>query len=696
MRFKTATLIRLTAFCFVLVCLQPVLAQRTARYQTGDIIHYYKFSDWKEGTVVAVNKKGAVLVNVGSGRQEVFVPSAVRWPYEAGALARSREWSDASGTFKIEAAPIGIVGEKVRLRKPDMAELEVELGLLSDSDQRYLSRIKRQAGTLAGGVPTHPELETFAGSDSSLGKVVLPFSPNGKTIAIEPDPIPDYMRLKEGSVVFPKPDDSDELSLVLPIGGPDAWLLTALSNERDDNFPTRLIWASIAKRKISSVLMLPVGEVVLDYHPRSHRLLTYNQIKSEDIGFDKQIALTLWEVLPTDEAITPVMRWDGSASNKRWDKPWGRIIDGNLVLHRRDKQEYVCWDTSKKEVRYVVKQEAHNAPKPIMSGSNRYVFLPEAEQIRIFNPIDGAVITTLPVENGCSGLAVSDDGKKLAVLDRNSLAVFDLTDPASKPRKYQAETIGSYWETDLGWYGSDRILVHSTFEMAMFSLKHKMPVWNYRFGHGTVRGDDTHRTKVVINDHLAFGASFYERGNRGFVVGNVELPGPLVEERIAEFDFDNIHVMEKGVTVQLVVDCGKHNEYVWHTLNEKIRENGWILTEGDAHAIMEARMYRGNTQATTYELSDGRRETVSFTPHISSLRVIVDNEDVWVSSTQTGAPGYIRLRSGESVQSKVGQYEQTDPIFFGSRHIPAQLVHPKWKKGMGTTGVTTRGLIPEK
>jgi len=688
----------------MLVTLASVLPLEAAgRFSPGDLVQIQFLGDWKNGTVVDVNRRGDVLVEyefAGKLSRKAYAANEVRFVYEENAIAPSRTWSDPTGNFKITAAPLGISNGKIRLRKADMTELEVDVEKLSDVDQRYIARLQKDAGTSAAGIPNYPPLERFSGDQNFTGKVASPFGAEDGRVAIAPDPIPAYLRLREGGVAFPKPDFWDELNIILPVGGPDSWLLTAVSNSQRNNkeIPTRLIWASITNKKVSKVQMLPMGEVVLDYHAPSHRLLTYNKL--DDEVFSSRFGLTLWEVMPTDDAVKPLIRWDGSNPDESREEPWARIIDGRLVLHKRGKQEYVGWDVEQKAMTYKVNQESFFAPDAVLSGGGAYVFLPEDKQVRIFDSQTGTAITSIPAPNGSSGVAVSEDGRKCAVLDRNTITLYDLTNAETPPQIYQAETIGTPFTAELAFVGNDRIMVNSWNSMTLFSLEQKMPIWTYEFDLSAAREKEGRRIKTIVNNHLVYGATLRSGRETGFAVGNVELPGPLVDEKVAAMDRDELNIITPGTKVRLEVRCEEHSPRVYNALLAKIKENGWVLAQADATAVMYADMTIGKPQRTTYQIRGRfggveREETVTFTPRISSLKLTVEDKVVWSSGTSNGAPPFVSLREGNSIQGEVSSYQKANPGFFEQVDIPAELIDPKYKNGLGTTQVTTRGLIPQ-
>lgn len=677
-----------------------------ARYKKGDVVEVYYFNEWREGLVLDTNKRGDVLVSYTFGgstiqRQQTFKEEAVRYPFEADALGRARSWSDPTGSFRITAAALRVVNEKVILRKEDMTTIDVPLNKLSDNDQRYLDRIQKELGPVAAGVPEHPPLEQFAGAGAFQGGYAVSFMERETDRGLPPDPIPEYLRLREGGAAFTTSDQSfsNNLGVILPVGGPDSWLLASVERRygSDQKIPTRLVWASITKKKMETYQLLPPGESVLDYHPPSNLLLTYNrEDKRGDRGYDKAVNLTLWKTLPSQQHIEPVMRWSADGKGRSSSQPWARIVDGKIVLQMRDANEYVGWNIQEKRVEYIVQQESVGEAMPVLSGGRKYVFLPEETQVRVFDAGTGEIITSVPAREGAHGIALNDACTQLAVLDTSKLTIWDLRDLKGEPREYQAEALGGNSRSQMSWLGDDRLMVADYGVTRLFSLSQKMVIWSYKFNYETVREDRGARLRHVINDHLVYGATVREGTTRGFAVGNVRLPGPHVDEVVGRVGQVNTTILQPGSKVRLEVRCGdQFNHEVYTALVEKIEKNGWILTQNEPTGIvMHADMTTGETQSVTYVSSNaGYMETVTVSPKMSSLVIKVGDQTVWQTRTRTGVPDRMYLRSDTTVQQEIDRYQQPNPRIFHYSKIPPTITDPQYKDGLGTTDVTTRGLV---
>lgn len=659
------------------------------RFSAGDDVEVHYLGSWRPAKVVSANARGEVLLEyefAGRSHRRAFKQNEVRFKYEEGALTQLRTWTDSTGNFKIKAVLLGSDGDAITLRKPDLSEIKVPIAKLSTSDQSYVQRIIKAAGA-AGKMFKLPPLEKFADNPAP------PKNAAEQQAALTPDPLPAYVTLKQGGTAFAKADSRESITAVMAIGGPDGWLLAATKNESEK--PSRLLWISAEKNKGEGHQLLPPGEIVLDYHAPSHRLLTYTEYKDHKT-YGNATVLTLWEVLPTDKDAKAIIRWDATVDwTKKPGEPWARLINGDVVLHRAKKHEFVGWDTAKKEVGYRVIQESFFAPDPALSPGRRYLLMPNDKKVHIFEAATGALLSVLPSVDGSAAVAVTNDGRRVAVLGRSTLRVFDLTDASAEPQIYQAESIGTPFDSNISWVGDNRVMASNRHSgQFLFSLKHKCTLWNYQTDFTSRitqwRGE---RLREVVADHLVYAATVREGSKQGFAVGSVRLPGPKVDEAAASLDPESLLIMKPGSAVQIQVSAGENSARVRAALEQEITKNGWRIDPG-ASATLSAEMKRGETQEITYRFFGGRgEETVSVTPYISTLKLNIGNVVAWQSGTSSGAPFVVRLKEGESVQDQVDRWQKPNVAYFEKVDIPDRIMDPAHRNGLGTTKVTNRGLV---
>ena len=683
-----------TACIIVLLVSCELLGQSVASaeaYKEDDDIEVFFLNKWLPAKVVSITPRGEILAEYEwvTPRQGVFKKDLVRFAYESGALVRARTWSNNSGKFRVKAALMGIEDQSVLLRKPDLSELKVAINKLSDADRSFLKKLEKQLGPIA---PKAVEAEHFEEGTEFSAQAWLQSS----RAALEPDPLPENFKMHQGGVVLPMVDFFDRLGGVLPLGGSDAGLLAVVDNATpSEPKPTRLVWTSLDKQKVTGQQVLPGGEIVMDYHRESRRLLTCSIVKTEGGGWGN-LTLTIWEVAPTDKQPKTIVRWLAQPdSHAMQHDPWARLIDGSTVLHRWKTQEYVVWDVKAKELRYRLTQESFFGAPAALSGGRKYLVLPEDSRVRVIEAATGKLVSTLPAKNGSSGVAVSPDGVRLAVLDRSNLSIWDLTSADSAPEVHQAEAVGTPFAANIAWASPDTIAV-SNRNLVLFSLKLKMALWNYEFDWNAVHESHGRRLREIVDGHLVYAASVSRTAReQNLAVGAVALPGPKVDEVAADTTRESLLVVKPKSEIRLEVKAGEHQTQVEAALIKQIEQNGWVLRP-DATTVLSAEMKRGETQSTTYtSRRGGATQSVTITPYVSTLTLKVGETVAWQSGTQTGAPPMMFLAPGQTVQGEADKWNLPNPQFFEKLDIPDSILDPAKRNGLGTTLVTNRGLVPK-
>ena len=151
-QFAIALLVNL----FLFVDTNVIAQDRLKPLEVGEDVEVFFLDDWRPGKIVATDKRqnARVEFEFAAGRQtKDFIRNAVRRPYEKGAIIATRTFSDATGKFKIVAATIAVTTDQIRLRKSDLAEIDVPLSKLSDSDQRYIKSLINKGLTVSDKLP---------------------------------------------------------------------------------------------------------------------------------------------------------------------------------------------------------------------------------------------------------------------------------------------------------------------------------------------------------------------------------------------------------------------------------------------------------------------------------------------------------------------------------------------------------------
>jgi hypothetical protein len=181
-------------------------------------------------------------------------------------LVPEREWSDATGMFKVQASLVGLDGESVTLRQTDGSDLVIEFGQLAPLDQLIVRRTRRRLAHRGEGPP---QVEAFDPAARATNHTDFP------PLAPEPlaaDPADPGRNLVAGSVRLERRDPFDRVGRVIPVGGTAAVVLVAIENSTPGRpLPTRLVWVSMKSQSVIAEHPLATAEIVLDYHALGRR-----------------------------------------------------------------------------------------------------------------------------------------------------------------------------------------------------------------------------------------------------------------------------------------------------------------------------------------------------------------------------------------------------------------------------------------
>ncbi len=705
------TLLRCLCFLLFIISISAPLALAAEKYKVGEEVQVLFLNEWRPATIRDVDKKGSALCEfefAAASKLQIFNPDQIRRPYEADAIARGRLWSDASGKYNVKAALLKISGGKVELRTEEMKEISIAIEKLSPKDQSFIKQFQNKAGLAAVPVPRLPEVESFndsgaiaigGGKGRRWGSREDAHTEESK-LNLAADPVRKGLELKQAGVGFPAVGFAEKVSSLMALGGADNWILASIGeNERQ---PTRLMWVSLTKQAVKRIQMLPAGEMLMDYHAASRQLLTYSKRKSTDFGLTGQPVLTVWQTEPATEEPKAVVSWHATIpDDKSWHNsvPWVRFANDAIILQRTETHRILAWNIKERALAWQTTQESFFAPEPRMSAGGKYLFLPEDGGLRICDSLTGQLLGQLPMD-GCSGVSAHPAGRLIAVLNRSSIYVADITG-AQATRKLEANSVGTPFTANFDWVGTDLLSFDGQGggSIIMFSLKHQLPIWTYQFDSNAYWGQSWNgaRKRGIVDDHLVYAATFTANNRDGLAVGAVQLPSGKAAEALEMAKADDFLIIKPGAKFRVDITALDHEREIRQAIMNEITVNGWVYDALAPNSI-EAEYKRGQSREIRYELQSmrgGGREVQSanIMPFEATIKIKVKNDEVWATMSSSGPPPVVMMREGDTLQSEVDRANQPVWSFYQTLDIPAQIIDPKKRGGLGTTAVTNRGLV---
>ncbi|QDV23498.1 SHD1 domain-containing protein [Aureliella helgolandensis] len=658
---------------------------RSRRFREGEEVQYQSGNSWREGVVLQVQgKKVGVEYFLGNQTRQVVVDSGsdkLRYPWEEKVISPMRLWSDESKQFSVRAAVMAFKGKDVLLYKEeDGAELAVPIDKLSESDQTFLKMLKSKVGPEIAWLP---DLTVFQQNATAFGAAV--WNEAQDLSEIPPDAPPGFASMPMKGVAFPKAHFFESLVRLEPIGGADGWMVAGTMDSHGDQ-PSRVLWAALAQEKINRLQLLPSGERVAAVAPRNRSLLTTNK---------EGTRLTLWTADPTLEVPEARVSWKSEVERMHGSQgTLAVIVAPNRVLHQWGKQKFVVWDTDAHRELYRVEQESFFGAQLVLSPGKKYFALPEDERVRIIEAATGNTLAALPVEGGrTAGVGFNADGTRLAVLTRSQLAIWEVGS-SLPPTRLRADGIGTPFSATVEWVDDTTLLIDRE---VLYDTRHQLPVWNYRIDTSQVQTDSWGaKTQTVMGDKLCYAVNI--RGQQAqFVIGAVELPGPGVREAVEGLDPESLYIIRPGHAVGLSIQCGEYDTEVRNALMQQIEDNDWVY-DANSTTILKAEMGRSKPQTVTYRSMIGRgggEHSISVTPYFSKLEVMYGDVVAWQTGGGSGLPQTMFLKDGESAQQKADSMQKPMPQLFSTTDIPEKLFDPAKKKGIGSSVLGARGLVPQ-
>lgn len=579
------------------------------KFRQGEEVEVHYLGKWRAGRVLSTDPRRGVYCQytfVSSG-ERWFAVKDVRRSYEQGAISRARLWQDSEGKFSVVAALMAADETTATLQTEELKTIKVPVERLSSGDRAFLKWIARENRGLTGVGAHRSEVETF---DFSAAVDVDVAASQAGSPAIAADPIRSSLQVAEGGTAFEVGNTYDQIGAIIPLGGPDQWLLASLENKKPsehEKLPTRLMWISIKKSKLTRMHPLPPGLQLKDYHAPSKLALTY------DPHSDKPI-LSLWKTQPGVRQAEAVLSWYGSehaskTNDGRGDESWARFASDRLVIFRDRSRNLTAWDFRDKKAVWTTLQETAQAPTPELSPGRRYLLIPEATSLRVMDPLAGRELASFPLDGEIKSLAMADDGRHVLLLLDSTLVAVDLTG-ATQRRVIDVGFMDLPPSTTVKWLDQDVVCLSTTnAEMLLFSLDRGIPLWRYEFDTtASYRSIGDDRVRRTVDSHLVYAASAerrIEKGlkrgqiQRGIGVGAVKLPGEDASGYVKYLKRDELIVFDRGETIRIEVDAIQDEDAIRQALTEQVAANGWRLDETSSH-VLAATLQRGPAQTVQY------------------------------------------------------------------------------------------------
>lgn len=597
-----------------------------------------------------------------------------------------RTWSDASGSFKLEAQLVKLAGDSVTLRRKDGKEITLPLAKLSKGDQEFLKNPAGMKTAKSFDLPQRSAARTLGAAtlvkDLTAEVKALPAEEKTPPMIAVPqlgelaaDPMPGLMTAKPFGVAVVEVDAYDKFSRPVCIDSGSGTMIVSIGR--------RVAGQTVARGRIYRMgYGMKKAELLLDAE-ESVDVVTHDLESGRTLliaGRDELYRggeLVLIDGL-IDGKVKVICRRSLPGIEKPGFKPnveWA-ALKNSLAIVVVDSNVY-GWDLE--ENKLVYQHNLNPGEKTAISPGGKYLAIGCNSKVILLDAASGEPLgqfstgTTLVPQ-----LAFDPTGRQLAIGMDNRLDVWNL---AAADRESQLTLFSPIGEM-LGWVQPGLLL---TSLAGLVDLELEMGVWNYYLPHadrcraiesGLVSCDEQKSFLVVsvLTVPHAPASRFRARLTGGAAKDLIVQPGTAVSIRIDT---------KQSVDTAAI-------KAAMQTIAEKA---GWTV-KPKASIELVAVIGRGEKQSLSYRLSQGtnsKEEIATITPFTSELQIQRGGKVLWNRQTSNHVPSILFLRDGQTVQQEVSKYEKPDPTFFEHLNLPPRIINPDAKKGMGQSRLTENG-----
>jgi WD40 repeat protein len=628
-----------------------------------------------------------------------------------GLAEGSRQWSDNTGSYRVEATFLGINEDKVVLETPAGKRIKVPLDRLSSEDVEYALRAvaRAAAGFSASGTPAPPaalpgtvQLRTGK-SQWGMATTVSPkqfpewkFQPNSTRGGSDKPGKPRSIALAaiENSKPF-----FENARLFLDNNEARAFLVRKhgqVGSNKEYVEPVDLVAG-----KSTGLVGLPGGVRVLDAFP-AERLIAY-----VPGGFHDGDELT---VATVDQGrITPIVRWtpyEGERS-KYIDHLWFLGRD-RIMTSRRHGKALTIWEPSTFKVLANIPIGFGGNVRTALSADRQYVAITMESGIAIIDLKAGEHVATVATgKQDYVRLAFSEDNRHLVGLCKPGIFLWDLTS-GKLVRQFWHPTMGKA-RRDLSWAGGFVVLANQY----VYDVPRRILLWEY----------ETDRSLMATQQ---CGARLWAVLRPTEQRGPARLPTERGQARLMAFPMPHDEVLTLAhslgtsedllevkpgdpVALEVEVDPGSASEAELRgLLTEKLQAAGLKVVD-DADLVVKAVCKRKEKQTIKidkrpnqdphhfspgfpYRAPDPKDIiTKTITPHESSVSMQLHGKTIWLRGYLAKPGQTIRLKPEETIDQALHRLTQPNLDVIKQAYFTAFIAKPGNATPNGAYGTSKLG-----
>lgn len=557
------------------------------------------------------------------------------------------------------------VGDKVEYRdfgvwKPgkitaiDPVWNQYKITLAEDNRQVESLDMKLRVRALTGAATTPPadDLKAAETDFQRIRQVSLAGSAKG---TFQPDPaangVPDWQPQR---VDLPAHEGGLDILTAVTLAGPSARAVVVheLKGGREDD-QTRLDVCDLETGRVISQLRGPASVALAALSPDGRRLVTVSKAGSFRHG-----PVQLWDL--GGKELKPVSSWNALANPDNREFKWiGWADDGRVMTV--DDSGLIVWSVDGPRAEYQVTGEHIHVPA--LSPGGRQLAVGYANGAAVIELATGKLLAHLPISEYEfeRRVAFSPSGKQLAAADASNASIYDIaTGEKTLATKFISGKAGPGGESFF-WLDEEHLLADGS---SVIHVPSKMGVWKYR-----------HDAAAVAPLAGRVWYAFAGRGRTPASLVPLQLPHaavkPVAPSELALQPGDEVSI-QMELSAAPTQGMGGKMTPPEEQLKQALKQAGYVVADSSNKQIV-ARATPGPSREIRYRMPGGQDGTVSVTPRVYELELIVDGQSVWKRQTVHDAPTMILLEENETIEQATERAMQTDIGFFNSA-IPARVL----------------------
>ena len=631
-----------------------------------------------------------------------------------------RTWTDRTGVFTVEARMLSFNRGNVKLEKKDGLIVELPLSKLNSDDQFFviqqMAKAVNPSNPFAGGVPAAAKnpFEEAAGKSSSTkpdkpsvpGKKVAPGklaaalaaaktsdeSPSTSLAEKTSDPKTSVPESSVPKAVVFKIDVSKNVTQLVDA---DWQLHGGTAVEKTTKLPSHIFaYPESVKRAVHDRRQPPImshdGKLIAvsAFNPFDDNTMVKifdsqtgaevggEFIEIEDLNVfaidsENRQLLTFQkgstrrsgkiEFRSFDQLAHPTAVWEtGSDFGQNGMSPkFGQFVgDGKFLTFGR---RITLWDVNQPEAIYSIKPKSFSLERSAVTFSpdGEYIAVGDRDAICFIEVATGKSLGMIKSRAYKRSLSISPSGDFLSLLNsRGEVTIWDL---ASQEIAQSFSTGGRYM---LHWVDDRHLIVDSKY---LFDVEYRVCVWEYSGAgsDGLTRLGDGHFLLKQESKLLP-----------------IKLPHENFSDRVDELDPDSLLILQPGDEIAIDYDL-PFDEVTQTKIRKRLEQQlaaAGVSINSQSNIVLKGRVSTGKERTSQINNTLGfgfgfgrqraRPETVTYTPHRSSIQIIKGGQTVHRRSIYHGPVGALNTKEGESNQEYVERISTPTPSLFLQFRVP--------------------------